>query len=43
MVRNHATPQISVDPETYEVQVDGELATVPPAQTLPMAQLYFLF
>ena len=43
MVRNDATPEISVDPETYEVRVDGELATVPAAESLPMAQLYFLF
>jgi urease subunit alpha len=42
MVRNSATPAIEVDPETYEVRLDGELATVPPAETLPMAQLYFL-
>jgi urease subunit alpha len=42
MVRNDATPVIEVDPETYEVRLDGELATVPPAETLPMTQLYFL-
>ena len=42
MVRNAATPAITVDPETYEVRLDGELATVPPAETLPMTQLYFL-
>ena len=42
MLRNDSTPEISVDPETYEVRLDGELATVPPAETLPMSQLYFL-
>jgi urease subunit alpha len=42
MVRNDLTPDIKVDPETYEVRLDGELATVPPAEELPMAQLYFL-
>jgi urease subunit alpha len=42
MVRNDLTPEITVDPETYEVRMDGELATVPPAEVLPMAQLYFL-
>jgi urease subunit alpha len=42
MVRNDATPEITVDPETYEVRLDGSLATVPPAERLPMSQLYFL-
>ena len=42
MVRNDVTPEITVDPETYEVRLDGELATVPPAEELPMSQLYFL-
>ena len=42
MVRNDATPEITVDPETYEVRLDGVLATVPAAETLPMSQLYFL-
>jgi urease subunit alpha len=43
MVRNSATPHIHVDPETYDVRVDGELATCEPAAELPMAQRYFLF
>jgi urease subunit alpha len=43
MVHNDATPTIDVDPETYEVRVDGVLATCEPAATLPMAQRYFLF
>jgi urease subunit alpha len=42
MVRNDAMPEITVDPETYEVRLDGVLATVPAAETLPMSQLYFL-
>jgi urease subunit alpha len=42
MVRNDRTPEITVDPETYEVRLDGELATVPAAESLPMTQLYFL-
>ena len=43
MVHNGATPKITVDPETYEVTADGELLTCAPAETLPMAQRYFLF
>ena len=43
MVHNDATPDLSVDPETYEVRADGELLTCEPAEVLPMAQRYFLF
>ena len=43
MVHNDATPDIEVDPETYEVRADGELLTCQPAKVLPMAQRYFLF
>ncbi|WP_376701750.1 urease subunit alpha [Cohnella xylanilytica] len=43
MVYNDATPAIEVDPETYRVTVDGELAVCEPADVLPMAQRYFLF
>ncbi len=43
MIHNDATPNIEVDPETYEVRVDGELLTCEPAKVLPMAQRYFLF
>jgi urease subunit alpha len=42
MVRNDALPKIEVDPETYTVKIDGEVATCPPAETLPLAQKYFL-
>lgn len=41
MVRNTATPNIEVNPETFEVTVDGVLATVPPAKELSLAQLYW--
>jgi urease subunit alpha len=43
MIHNGATPEIDVDPETYEVRADGELLTCAPADVLPMAQRYFLF
>jgi urease subunit alpha len=43
MIHNGATPDITIDPETYEVVADGELLVCEPARELPMAQRYFLF
>ena len=43
MLLNDATPEIDVDPETYEVRANGELLTCEPADVLPLAQRYFLF
>ena len=43
MVHNDYQPEMSVDPETYEVRADGELLACEPAKVLPMAQRYFLF
>ena len=43
MVMNAETPEIEVNPETYEVLANGELLTCEPASELPMAQRYFLF
>ena len=43
MKLNDATPEIRVDPQTYDVTVDGELVTCEPASELPLAQRYFLF
>jgi urease subunit alpha len=43
MMHNSATPNVEVDPETYEVRIDGELITCEPADVLPMAQRYFLY
>jgi len=43
MKLNDATPVITVDPETYRVTADGEHLTCAPAETLPLAQRYFLF
>jgi len=42
MVRNDVTPRIEVDPETYVVKVDGEVATCEPASRLPLTQLHFV-
>ena len=43
MVNNTATPHIEVNPENYEVKVDGEHITCEPMAVLPLAQRYFLF
>jgi urease subunit alpha len=43
MVHNSATPNVEVDPETYEVRADGIHLTCEPASVLPMAQRYFLY
>ena len=40
---NDQTPQIDVDPQTYEVRVNGKLITCDPAKELSLAQRYFLF
>ncbi len=43
MIHNGETPRIDVNPDTYEVKVDGAAITCDPANELPMAQRYFLF
>lgn len=43
MVNNDALPKLDVDPETYEVFVDGEKITSEAATELPLTQRYFLF
>jgi urease subunit alpha len=42
MVRNAAMPEITVDPETYQVTVDGRPATVDAADEVSMSQLYYI-
>jgi urease subunit alpha len=42
MMWNDKTPEISIDPETYEVKLDGQIATVDPANELSSAQRYFM-
>ena len=39
---NSKLPNISVDPQTYEVFSDGELLTCEPLSEVPMTQRYFL-
>jgi len=43
MKYNNLTPKIEIDPETYEVKVNGKLATTEPAENLSLARLYNLF
>ena len=42
MLRNDYLPEMRVDPETFDVYVDGEIATCEPARELPLAQRYML-
>ena len=43
LIHNDKTPQIEVNPETYEVKVDGEHITCEPMSEVSLAQRYFLF
>jgi urease subunit alpha len=43
MIHNGMTPEMEVDPQTYEVRADKQLLVCEPATVLPMAQRYFLF
>ncbi len=42
MLHNDACPEVRVNPETFDVTVDGVLATCAPAKTLPLTQRYML-
>lgn len=41
MIRNSAMPRIEVNPETFEVTVDGTKVSVQPAKEFALAQLYW--
>jgi urease subunit alpha len=43
LIHNDKTPKINVNPETYEVKVDGIAITCQPVDVVPLAQRYFLF
>ncbi|MEG6532539.1 urease subunit alpha [Caldibacillus thermoamylovorans] len=43
MVLNGETPKIDVDPQTYEVKVEGKIITCEPVEKVPLGQRYFLF
>jgi urease subunit alpha len=42
MLWNDACPDMRVDPQTFDVYVDGAIATCEPARELPLAQRYML-
>ena len=41
-LRNQASPAVKVSPDTLEVEIDGKAVDLPPAETLPLTQRYFL-
>ncbi len=43
MVNNDVCPEITVDPDSFEVSIDGQVIEQQPVAELPMAQRYFLF
>lgn len=43
MPLNDAVPDIEVNPDTFDVRIDGDLVDHAPASELPMTQRYFLF
>jgi len=43
LIHNDATPDIEVNPENYQVKIDGNIITCEPMKELPLAQRYFLF
>lgn len=43
MILNNSTPKIEIDPETYQVKIDGNLATTKPATSVSLARRYNLF
>ena len=42
MIRNDATPEITVDAETYQVRVDGRPATIDAVDEVAMSQLFYI-
>jgi urease subunit alpha len=43
MIHNDFLGKIDVNPDNYEVRVNGELLKCDPANVLPLAQLYFMY
>ena len=43
MIHNNLMPDIEINPETYEVKVDGKTATVNPSSKISLSRLYSLY
>ncbi|GAA5419218.1 urease subunit alpha [Sulfurisphaera tokodaii] len=43
MKYNDILPKIEVNPDTYEVKINGIVPKVPPSKSLPLTQLYFIY
>jgi urease subunit alpha len=43
MLYNNSTPKIEINPETYQVKVNGKTATVDPSTSVSLNRLYFLY
>ena len=41
-LHNQASPQVHVDPSSLNVEIDGKPVDLPPAETLPLTQRYFM-
>jgi len=42
MLHNAACPKITVNPQTFDVMIDGQVITCEPAKVVPLAQRYML-
>jgi urease subunit alpha len=42
MLHNDACPSITVNPQTFDVMIDGKVITCEPARVVPLAQRYML-
>ncbi len=42
MLHNDACPNIAVNPQTFDVMIDGQIVTCEPAKVVPLAQRYLL-
>ena len=41
MVLNYATPRIDINPESFDVSVDGQRIDIKPAEKVALGQLYW--